>query len=157
MKKIALLALLPVLAFGVLAQQPATGVRSVSEPCATLRQKFLEAFNAHDMDRVLALYSEDATLASDGGIFHGRGEIRQWVQSGFDQGSRLESIEPLVERSSGTLAYGTGKTRRRAGSQIHLGQYVIVMEKIRGEWKITQHFSLSGGILPAPDEPSTGP
>jgi ketosteroid isomerase-like protein len=157
MKKIALLALLPALAFGVFAQQPATGVRSVSEPCASIRQKFLEVFNAQDMDGVLALYSEDAVLASDGGIFHGRGEIRQWVQSGFDQKSRLESIEPIVERNSGTLAYGTGRTRRRVGSQVHLGQYIIVMEKIRGEWKITQHFSLSAGIVPGPDRPSAVP
>jgi hypothetical protein len=28
---------------------------------------------------------------------------------------------------------------------VHLGQYLIVMEKISGEWKIVQHFSLNAG------------
>jgi len=103
------------------------------------------AYNAKDADAVAALYAEDATLVSDGGTFRGRDEIRQWVKSGLDQGSKLEAIEPMVEKTSGTLAYGTGRTRRRVGSVIHLGQYLIVMEKIGGEWKIVQHFSLSAG------------
>jgi ketosteroid isomerase-like protein len=97
------------------------------------------------VDAVVALYADDATLVSDGGTFKGRDEIRNWVKSGLDQGSRLEAIEPRVEKSSGTLAYGTGRTRRFVGSVVHLGQYLIVMEKISGEWKIVQHFSLSAG------------
>jgi hypothetical protein len=56
---------------------------------------------------VVAVYAEDATLVSDGGTFRGRDEIRNWVKSGLDQGSRLE-IELIVEKSSGTLAYGMG-------------------------------------------------
>jgi ketosteroid isomerase-like protein len=83
----------------------------------------------------VALYAEDATLVSDGGTFRGRNEIRNWVKSGLDQGSTLV-IEPSVERSSGTLAYGTGRTRRLVGSVVHLGEYLIVMEKKGGEWKI---------------------
>ena len=96
----------------------------------------------------MALYAEDATLVSDGGTFRGRNEIRNWVKSGLDQGSTLV-IEPSVERSSGTLAYGTGRTRRLVGSVVHLGEYLIVMEKIGGEWKIARHFSLSTGESPA--------
>ena len=107
-----------------------------------MRQEFLRAYNSKDPDAVVALYAEDATLVSDGGTFRGRNEIRQWVQSGLDQGSTVV-IEPGVEKSSGTLAYGTGRTRRLVGSVVHLGQYLIVMEKIGNEWKIVQHFSLS--------------
>jgi ketosteroid isomerase-like protein len=118
---------------------------STEEPGRQLRQEFLRAYNAQDVDAVVALYAEDATLVSDGGTFKGRNEIRQWVKAGVDQGSRLEAIEPSVEKSSGTLAYGTGRTRRLVGSVVHLGQYLIVMEKIGGEWKIVQHFSLNAG------------
>jgi ketosteroid isomerase-like protein len=109
-----------------------------------VRQQFLKAYNSKDVDAVVALYAEDATLVSDGGTFRGRNEIRQWVKSGVDQGSKLV-IEPSMEKGSGTLAYGTGRTRRRVGSVVHLGQYLIVMERIGGEWKIVQHFSLSAG------------
>jgi ketosteroid isomerase-like protein len=76
-----------------------------------VRQEFRRAYNAKDVDAVVALYAEDATLVSDGGTFKGRDEIRNWVKSGLDQGSRLEAIEPSVEKSSGTLAYETGRTR----------------------------------------------
>jgi ketosteroid isomerase-like protein len=134
------------------AQQPGPMALSSLEPEAEeVRQAFLRAYNAKDVDAVVALYAEDATLVSDGGTFKGRNEIRKWVQAGLDQGSRLEAIYPGVEKSSGTLAYGTGRSRRLVGSEVHLGQYLIVMEKIGGEWKIVQHFSMNAqaGQTPA--------
>jgi ketosteroid isomerase-like protein len=121
---------------------------SSQEPWAQVRLEFLSAYNAKDADAVAGLYAEDATLVSDGGSFKGRNEIRKWVQTGLDQGSRLQAIEPSVEKSSGILAYGTGRTRRLVGSEVHFGQYLIVMEKIDTEWKIVQHFSLNAGKNP---------
>jgi len=118
------------------------------EPGGQIRQEFLGGYNAADVEAVVALYADDATLVSDGGTFRGRDEIRKWVKSGLDQGSKLE-IESSVERSSGTLCYGAGRTRRLVGSVIHLGQYLIVMEKIGGEWRIVQHFSLNAAATPA--------
>jgi ketosteroid isomerase-like protein len=131
------------------ALQPGVTRLSSPEPGMQVRQEFLRAYNAKDIDAVVALYAEDATLVSDGGTFRGRNESRNWVKSGLDQGSRLEANEPIVEKSSGTLAYGTGRTRRLVGSIVHLGQYLIVMEKIGGEWKIVQHFSLSAAETPS--------
>ena len=148
MKKLSAL-LVFVASLSALAQQ--SNPRSVADaqPGMQIRQEFLRAYNAKDVDGILALYADDATLVSDGGIFRGRSEIRNWVQSGLDQGSHLETIEPIAEKSSGTLAYGTGGTRRTAGSEIHLGRYLIVMEKIGNEWKIAQHFSVNAGVTPA--------
>jgi len=143
-----LAALVLIFSLNTWAQQPKVQSLSSPEPGAQVRQELLNAYNAKDVDAVVALYGEDATLVSDGGTFRGQDEIRKWVKAGVDQGSRLE-IEPIVEKSSGTLAYGMGRTRRRVGSVIHLGEYLIVMEKIGGEWKIVQHFSVSGGEIPA--------
>jgi ketosteroid isomerase-like protein len=141
MRKLA--ALLLVFSLNTWAQQPGVKLLPNSEPGVQVRQEFLRAYNAKDVDAVVALYAEDATLVSDGGTFRGRDEIRQWVKSGLDQGSTLV-IASGMEKSSGTLAYGTGRTRRLVGSVVHLGQYLIVMEKIGGEWKIVQHFALNG-------------
>jgi ketosteroid isomerase-like protein len=135
-------ALLLIFSLNMWAQQPEARSLSGPEPGLQVRQEFLRAYNAKDVDAVVALYADDATLVSDGGTFKGPDEIRKWVKSGLDQGSTLV-IEPSMEKSSGTLAYGTGRTRRLVGSVIHLGQYLIVMEKIGGDWKIVQHFSLS--------------
>lgn len=144
-----LAALLLMFSLNTWAQQPGVKPLSSPEPGLQVRKEFLRAYNAKDVDAVVALYAEDATLVSDGGTFRGRDEIRKWVKAGLDQGSRLEAIEPSVEKSSGNLAYGTGQTRRLVGSVVHLGQYLIVMEKIGGDWKIVQHFSLSAGETPA--------
>jgi ketosteroid isomerase-like protein len=149
MAKFAKFALLLILGSSAWAQQTARSAQPGPEPGMQLRQKFLRAYNAKDVDAVVALYAPDATLVSDGGTFKGRDEIRKWVKAGFDQGSRLEAIEPVVEKSCGTLAYGTARTRRLVGSEIHLGQHLMVMEKVGGEWKITQHFSVSAGVVPA--------
>ena len=145
-----LAALLLIVSLNAWAQESGLKALSSPEPGVQVRQEFLRAYNAKDLDAVVALYAEDATLVSDGGTFRGRNEIRNWVKAGLDQGSRLEAIEPSVEKSSGTLAYGTGRTRRLVGSVVHLGQYLIVMEKISGEWKIVQHFSLNAGETPTP-------
>ena len=139
-----------VITLSALGQQ----LNSDAQPGLQMRQEFLRAYNAKDVDGILALYSEDAILVSDGGTFRGPSEIRKWVQSGLDQGSHLETIEPIAEKSSGSLAYGTGRTRRTAGLEIHFGQYLIVMEKIGNEWKIVQHFSVNAGVTPAANSTS---
>lgn len=109
------------------------------QPASAVREEYLSAYNRHDTDAVLALYSQDATLLTETGVFHGRAEIRKWLQFALDQGSVLESIQPVREKSSERLAYGTGETKRRVGQEIHLGRYLIVMEQQDGEWRIVEH------------------
>ena len=113
------------------------------QPACVVRKEYLRAYNLHDADAVLALYADDAVLLSEAGVFHGKPEIRRWLQFAFDQGSVLESITPVRETSSDTLAYGTGNTKRLVGQDIHLGRYLIVMEKRNGRWSIVEHASLN--------------
>jgi len=92
---------------------------------------------------VLELYADDAMLLSEAGVFRGKDEIRKWLQFALDQGSILESINAAREKSSGTLAYATGHTKRLVGKEVHLGRYLIVMEKRDGRWMIVEHASLN--------------
>jgi ketosteroid isomerase-like protein len=128
-----------------LAAQPTSTnpERTATNSTAQVREAWVRDFNAKDADAVIALYAENATLVSEAGTFKGRQAIRTWVQTSIDQGSRLESIDPIEEKSSGTLAYGTGRSRRWVGTDLHLGQYLIVMERIGTDWKIVQHFSMN--------------
>ena len=121
----------------------AHGLGYCKEPASAVREEYLHAYNLHDADAVLALYADDAILLSEAGVFHGKPEIRKWLQFAFDQGSVLEEIAPTRENSSGTLAYGTGRTKRLAGKEIHLGRYLIVMEKRNGKWSIVEHASFN--------------
>lgn len=113
------------------------------EPASAVREEYLRAYNLHNADAVLALYADDAVLLSEAGVFHGKAEIRKWLQFAFDQGSVLDSITPTRENSSGSLAYGTGSTRRLVGKEVHLGHYLIVMKKRDGQWRIVEHASLN--------------
>ena len=113
------------------------------EPAGAIREEYRHAYNLHDADAVLSLYADDAVLLSEAGVFHGKPEIRKWLQFAFDQGSVLEDISPTREKSSENLAYGTGHTKRFAGKEIHLGRYLIVMEKRNGRWSIVEHASFN--------------
>jgi ketosteroid isomerase-like protein len=89
------------------------------------------------------MYADDAVLLSEAGVFRGKSEIRKWLQVAFDQGSVLESITAIREKSSTTIAYGTGQTRRLVGAEVHLGRYLIVMEKRKRKWVIVEHASFN--------------
>jgi|SRR5579859_1007422 len=121
----------------------AQDVGQSGEPASAMREAYRHAYNLHDADAVLALYADDAVLLSEAGVFHGKPEIRKWLQFAFDQGSVLEDISPTREKSSGNLAYGTGHTTRLAGKEIHLGRYLIVMEKRNGQWRVVEHASFN--------------
>lgn len=121
----------------------AQNVGHSTEPASAIREEYQRAYNLHSADAVLALYADDAVLRSEAGVFRGKPEIRKWLQFAFDQGSVLESITPDREKSSATLAYGTGHTKRMVGKEVHLGHYLIVMERRSGLWSIVEHASLN--------------
>lgn len=126
--------------FIVLASMVSAQVATKQQaPPSALREAYLRAYNAHDTDAILALYAEDAMLLSEAGVFRGRDEIRKWLQFAIDQGSVLESITPVREKSSDTLAYGTGETKRLVQNEVHLGRYLLVMELQNGKWRIVEH------------------
>ena len=113
------------------------------EPLGAVRNEYQRAYNLHDADLVLALYADDAVLLSESGVFRGKSEIRKWLQFAFDQGSVLETISATREQSSDTIAYGTGETKRLAGQEVHLGRYLIVLQKREARWVIVEHASFN--------------
>ena len=108
-----------------------------------IRNEYLHAYNLHDANSVLALYADDAVLLTEAGVFRGKSEISKWLQFAFDQGSVLEAITAIREKSSTTIAYGTGQTKRLVGQEVHLGRYLIVLEKRAGKWIIVEHGSFN--------------
>jgi ketosteroid isomerase-like protein len=109
----------------------------------SVRDRFLQAFNAGDANGIIALYSDDSVVVSEAMNFVGPQQIRQWIQVSLDQGSKLEAIDIERQRTSGDLACAIGRTRRRVGNEIHLGQFMMVLERRGNEWKIVRHFSMN--------------
>ena len=118
-------------------------MRQPESSISRLRAQYLHAYNLHDADTVLALYSDDAVLLSEAGVFQGKSEIRKWLTFAFDHGSVLESITANRVRSSKTIGYETGRTKRLVGEEVHLGRYLIVLENRNGKWLIVEHASFN--------------
>ena len=61
--------------------------------CAALGQRWIEAWNSHDLERILALYSDEAEMTSDKitllgfdptGTVHGKDRLRAYWRKGLD-------------------------------------------------------------------------
>jgi ketosteroid isomerase-like protein len=61
--------------------------------CAALGKQWIDAWNSHDLERVLALYSDDSEMTSDkipalgidpSGTLQGKDRLRQYWRKGLD-------------------------------------------------------------------------
>ena len=61
--------------------------------CAALGKQWIDAWNSHDLDRILALYAEDTEMTSDkipalgfdpSGTVRGKERLRQYWRKGLD-------------------------------------------------------------------------
>ena len=61
--------------------------------CAALGKQWIDAWNSHDLERILALYSDDAEMTSDkipllgfdpSGTLHGKDKLRMYWRKGLD-------------------------------------------------------------------------
>ena len=61
--------------------------------CAALGRQWIEAWNSHDLERILALYSDEAEMTSDkipllgfdpSGTVHGKNSLRAYWRKGLD-------------------------------------------------------------------------
>jgi steroid delta-isomerase-like uncharacterized protein len=92
----------------VIAAPPLTGAQEATpetghSPAPALIEDYVTALNAHEPDRVAALYAEDAVVEQaiqSGGTFVGRDEIRGWVAD------NMQGIPDLVVTTESTISEG---------------------------------------------------
>lgn len=109
-----------------------------------LQRQWVEAVNRGDVDAILDLYAEDAWFLPAGSPpLHGRDEIREWWEKTLsDPPWKSLRFYPVAVHlaNGGDLAYdiGVSRTTRSGpdGETIERGKYLIVWERIGGEWKV---------------------
>jgi uncharacterized protein (TIGR02246 family) len=102
--------------------------------------KWVEFFNKGDFAGVASLYTEDATAFPPGsGMVKGRAAIgTMWKgmaeQVGDPKVTTLDvkSLGPLAAREIGTFSL---KTKGPTPQEV-TGKYVVVWEKVNGDWKL---------------------
>lgn len=132
-------------AWGQASARPATARKAAtSEDFAKaikrIRETWVEEFNAGHADKVVALYAEEAVLMRGRGSVHNRDSIEAELQRSITtaQGHNY-TVESLHAEGSGDLGYDTGIYNEDFPRHVAEGNYLIVIKRISGEWKIVAH------------------
>ena len=106
----------------------------------TLRDRWIKAFAARDLDGLAGLYSPDALFfGSTPLLFRGHEDVRAYF-SGLARDIALDSFEePELLPVSGEVFVTAGFWRFRFGSEPRLYRLTWVIAMRDGGWRIVQH------------------
>ena len=129
--------MLAAVCFGALAGAAGAQDKATIEQ---LNEKFVAAFNKGDAAAVAAMYTEDAVVLPPGAdMVRGRENIRAfWAKTAEQiQDIKLTTVDvkplgPDAAREIGTFGLKT----KGAQPQEVTGKYVVVWQKVGGEWKL---------------------
>jgi len=132
----------------VLGQAPAktttAGEATKTEDFATaikrLRETWVREFNAGHADKVAALYAQEAVLMRRNGSVHNRDSILAELQRSITAAEAHNyTVQSLHTERSGDLGYDTGMYDEDFPHHVAEGNYLMVIKRTEGEWKIVAH------------------
>jgi ketosteroid isomerase-like protein len=114
---------------------------SSGDPAAEIgaaARRFLRLFALNDVDGIAACYTEDAQmLPANMGTIHGREAIRAAFKFTGGRGDTLEfETQELDVHGTSAVEIGRYTRRRRDGSIFDLGKYIVIWQRVGGEWKL---------------------
>ena len=129
---------------------------------ASVREQWVSAWNAKQLDKVMSLYDANSVLlAASGDVITGRDNIRSNFKQRMDSGDTgTATVNSQHSDSSGDLAYESGEFDEAiaAGGRHNRGSYLVVLKRESGNWLIVQQALVrkpdSG--RPNPPNPPTG-
>jgi uncharacterized protein (TIGR02246 family) len=117
---------------------------------------WLEAYNAGDVEKIVALYEEDAVLMPPHApVAHGRAAIRGFL-SADTAGATAAGIKLVPGTSTAGVAGDTGwesgtfTVTNASGATVDSGSYLSVSRKSNGKWLYYRDTYNSDRPLPAP-------
>ena len=137
----------------VLGQVPATHATSGEATKTTkkedfaaaikrIRETWVQEFNAGHADKIAALYAPEAVLMRGNGSLHNRESIQAEWQRSITIEARNYVVESLHSEGSGDIGYDTGMYNVDLPRHLAEGNYLIVIKRIEGEWKIVAHAAI---------------
>jgi ketosteroid isomerase-like protein len=125
------------------AKSATTGQSTKAEDFNTaikkLRDTWVQEFNAGHADKVAALYAEEAVLMRGNGSVHNRDSILAELQRSITAEAHNYTVHSLHAEHSGDFGYDTGMYNEKFPNHLAEGNYLVVVKKIKGEWKIVAH------------------
>ena len=105
-----------------------------------IRETWVREFNAGHADKVAALYADEAVLMRKNGTVHNRESIQADLDRSINAARGHNYIvQSLRTEGSGNIVYDTGIYDEDFPHHVAEGNYLMVIEKIGGEWKIVAH------------------
>ena len=104
-----------------------------------IRDTWVQEFNAGHADKVAALYAPQAVLMRRNGSIHSRDSILAELQRSITAEAHNYVVQSLRAEGSGDLGYDTGIYNEDFPHHVAEGNYLIVIKRIEGEWKIVAH------------------
>jgi ketosteroid isomerase-like protein len=110
---------------------------------------FVTAFNAKDMDKILAFYAENSVfMPPNKPTLRGREPLKSFYVDLFGQGATDLKLEPDEVSGHGPIAYQSGTYSLSTGATHDRGKFLFVMRKMGDRW-VYQH-SIWSSDLPKP-------
>jgi ketosteroid isomerase-like protein len=104
-----------------------------------IRDTWVQEFNAGHADKVAELYAEEAVLMRRNGSVHNRDSILAELQRSITARAGNYTVHSLHAESSGDLGYDTGIYNENLPNHLAEGNYLMVVKRINGVWKIVAH------------------
>jgi len=124
--RVGVVVLIAVLPLSLQAKKAKAGGGNVTSEIRQLAQDFDVAWNARQLDQVVAFYADDAVLLPQGmPAARGRDAIRNVLKGFMDAGATDLKLESERTESAGDLAFDAGSYSWREGSgKEHRGKYI---------------------------------
>ena len=108
-----------------------------------LRDTWVQEFNAGHADKVAAFYAPEAVLMRWDGSVHGYDSILAEMQRSVNAGAHDYVVHSLHVERSGDVGYDTGAYNVTLRTRVVEGNYLVVVKRIDGRWKIVAHASVA--------------
>ena len=138
------------------AAPPATDTAADEAALKAATRTWLEAYNAGDVEKIVALYAEDAALMPPHApVANGHAAIRAFLIADT-AGAKAAGIKLVPGRSTAGVAGDTGwesgtyTVTNASGAAVDSGSYLSVSHKSNGKWLYYRDTYNSDRPLPAP-------
>lgn len=133
----------------------ANGAMTPKVDVQKMADEWASGFKAKDVDKVAAMYADDAVWINAEGTFHGTGEIKSELKKMLDRGDTVAAITTTKTIHTGDIGYAEGTYSGKAPSPktgaetpAH-GTWVVTIKNNHDKWMIATHTSVpSGGAAP---------
>ncbi|MEX2516754.1 MAG: SgcJ/EcaC family oxidoreductase [Gammaproteobacteria bacterium] len=117
------------------------------EVAKSLNRDWNDAFNMAEIDKVAAMYAEDAIVSpANGKLIKGREAIRELFQSFVDNGFSRHEIDVIEAQTSGNIMYQVAEWRATGAPQNAVIPFyegiltiVFVRDDADDDWRIKSH------------------